>query len=1203
MRKLHRFTWSVAIIVLALTLCVSAFGQVTKGSISGTVTDPQNAVVAGAQVKLTNTETGQVITTTTDSTGAFHFNLIPTGTYNVQVTQSGFKTTEVKNLVVGAGEDKGLGAMKLAVGGSAEVVDVTAEAALVESTQAQVTNAITGELLSYTAGLQGNRGVDQLALLVPGVNSSRSNNFSNTNGASISSNGLRGRNNDQQIDGQNNNDNSVAGPGLFLSNPEFLQQYVIVTNQFGPEYGRNSGSVVNLITKSGTNAWHGSVSGTENSNFLNALSNTQRRFTKKADNITPISGPPRFNDEVGSFTVGGPWIKNKLFFFGAFQEELIGQLGVFTGTSLVPTPAGLAQMLAACPNSNGLKAYQTYGPFAISAGNPQALSITTRNLTGLQTTANPGCSSSTLNNVQFATVQRSLPAPYHEFDFLPKLDWQSAHDTVTGRYVFNRGNTFLGTGTGSTGYIGNVPALSQAVTIGDTHNFTSHMVNEGRIAFSRLNVEFGGNNIGNTLPDAGQLTNALTRIDFSSTFSSIGPATNLPQARIVNTWQAQDNFNYVMGRHTFKAGVNWTYQRSPNIFLPNVNGRYRFSNFSALINDGCGSGCPGPISTNNGPNIITVANGPTSIDFREYDSFLYVGDDWKVGQSLTLNLGLTWSYYGQPANLFNQVTTARETGSGAFWNQSLPIGVRTNPQIDTYMKAFGPSIGFAYSPQWGGFLTGRGKTVFRGGYRMAYDPPFYNIYLNISTAAPFVFLQTFTNTTATNSTNLAMPANPLGPNVRAAMASFITPGVFDPRTQNQTDIPKDFGPDHVQSWSFGFERSLSRNAAFEARYTGNHATDQFQTINGNPFITKLATDFPQFTTGLTPCAATQEVGVGAGTDLGRVQCGLGVVRRRQNSAYSDYNALQLEFRANNLFKQLTMRTGYTWSKNTDNVSEIFATGSAGNTNAISQNPLSFTSAEHGLSGLDFPQNWYMNFTEQLPFFKEQKGVLGHVLGGWSFSGTYRLVSGQPWTPAQVGEAVNNYYDSAFWGAFIGIEPARPFAGSSSAPLTAVGMFCGDALSTALCTSAFPTSGANTLISLNAVNLCSTNPACTFNNATIAGMQVTQNDVRFIENTPLAQKIFGTPFGNVGRNTVRDAITNIANAAVYKKIKFTERTNFEMFVQAVNVLNHFNFSSVDPTLLDAGLQNQLKPVSGTGFGEPNMTSANGRSVLIGGRFTF
>src|SRR5215469_13161379 len=189
---------------------------------------------------------------------------------------------------------------------------------------------------------------------------------------------------------------------------------------------------------------------------------------------------------------------------------------------------------------------------------------------------------------------------------------------------------------------------------------------------------------------------------------------------------------------------------------------------------------------NNAPNRIRIAQGPSSIDFREYDTFLYGGDDWKVSQHLTVQLGLTWSYYGQPANLFNQITVPRESNaSTAFWASTEPTGTnnlgdtfanpgaaisladRTLPTIPAPKKSFGPAVGFAYSPQWGGFLTGNGKTTFRGGYRMLYDPPFYNIYLNVATSTPEVFLQTFTGALLAGK---QLPAVPTGPNVRALLA-------------------------------------------------------------------------------------------------------------------------------------------------------------------------------------------------------------------------------------------------------------------------------------------------------------------------------------------------------------------------------------------------------------------------------------------------
>jgi hypothetical protein len=272
-----RYFAVVFAVTLALVWCFPSVGQVLKGSISGTVTDPQGAVVSGAQVQAKNVETGVVATTTSDSSGLFRLNLLPVGTYNVSITSKGFKTTENKGVVVNAGGDAGLGSVHLSVGETSTTVEVTAAAPLIETTQAQISSTFSGSQLETFAGIQENQGLDRLALFVPGVVATRSDNFSNTNGGGFSSNGLRGRNNDQEVDGQNNNDNSVGGPALFVSDSNFVQQYVIITNNFGPEYGRNAGSVVNIITKSGTNAWHGSVYGTESSNYLQALSTPTNR--------------------------------------------------------------------------------------------------------------------------------------------------------------------------------------------------------------------------------------------------------------------------------------------------------------------------------------------------------------------------------------------------------------------------------------------------------------------------------------------------------------------------------------------------------------------------------------------------------------------------------------------------------------------------------------------------------------------------------------------------------------------------------------------------------------------------------------------------------------------------------------------------------------------------------------------------------------
>jgi hypothetical protein len=1176
--KLRHVSSMYIVLVGLILIGGTLMAQVLKGSISGTATDPQGAVVPGAKVTITNNATGTSLSTTTDNAGLFRFNLIPAAEYKLQVAAQGFSSAVQNNVVVAAGRDTGVGSIKLAVGQASTTVEVTAAAPLIESTQSQVTNTFAGTQLSSFAGVQENEGLDNLALFVPGVVASRDNNFSNFNGGTgFSSNGLRGRNNDQQIDGQNNNDNSVAGPALFLTDPEFVNQYVIITNQFGPEYGRNSGSVVNIITKSGGNDWHGSIFGNENNSILNSMTNFQKRFDTDI-NGNPLTDPPRLNDEFAGFTIGGPWIKNKLFFFGGFDQEIISQKSIFASTNLTPTPAGLAT-LAACPGVNpaSLQALSKFGPFGISGGNPVAIPKTiTTNVSALCPAA------------EFSGVSRTLSAPSHIFDWLARMDLQLGSDTITGRYLFNRNNAFNTEDNGAAGYVVNVPALSQAVLLSWTHNLTSRIVNEARGSFGRTNVEFGGNTIGNTEPTAQNLDQAVANVTFSSAgLLGFGPATNLPQGRIVNTYQAQDNFNWVAGKHQIKAGVNYTYQRSPNAFLPNINGQFRFADWDAFLA--------------NTPNRVRVAQGPSSLDFREHDTFLYLGDDWKATQSLTLNLGVTWSYYGQPANIFNNITTARESNPAtAFWDTSLPLSVRTFPSFPTTKNSVGPSVGFAWAPQGGGMLTGGGKTVVRGGYRLLYDPPFYNIYLNMATSAPQVFLQTFTRSTAAA---LPLPATPTGPNVRAELASSLTPGVLDPRTQAETSITPDFGPDRIHTWSLGIEREVSKNSAVEVRYVGNRATNLFQSINGNPFVADLAASFPQFLpAGVTPCTTpliSPAPGVAPGPtspDFGREHCGQGVLRLRTNTGYSHYHALQSEFRTNNLFKQLTLRLAYTFSKTLDNVSEIFGTGLAGNTVAFSQNPTDFRKGEYSFSGIDYPHQVSVLLTEQLPFFKEQHGLFGHLFGGWAISANYIAASGQRYTPSQIATAEftapGDFYDQTFLGTFAGTDSARPFLGSRNAPVTNVGAFGSDACaffgitgSEAFCSPAL----ANTLLSVNAINNTQ-NPG--------QAVPVTANDVRYILNGGGAQAVFGTPFGNVRRNVEQDALTSIGNLSAFKSIKFNERVAFEFHATALNVLNHPNFLSIDPFLEDAGLTSP-----GTGFGDPTVTNSQPRKLLFGGRISF
>ena len=304
----------------------------------------------------------------------------------------------------------------------------------------------------------------------------------------------------------------------------------------------------------------------------------------------------------------------------------------------------------------------------------------------------------------------------------------------------------------------------------------------------------------------------------------------------------------------------------------------------------------------------------------------------------------------------------------------------------------------------------------------------------------------------------------------------------------------------------------------------------------------------------------------------------------------------VEFRANNLFKQLTIRSSYTFSKTLDNVSEIFSTFGGGNSVFFAQNPAQQVNGagEYSFSGLDYPHQWSVLFTEQLPFFKEQHGLVGHVLGGWAVSGNYIVASGQRYTPIQAtaiaaSTAAGDYYDFGYILNFAGTDTARPFLGNLSAPSTAVGIFGGDACSFfgVGCDVA-----ANQLISFNQLNKDG------------SSLTVTKDQVRFIINAGEAQSIFGTPFGNTPRNPVTDDKTTLGNASIFKNVKLGEHVNFEFHTSFLNVFNQRNFASVDPILEDAGLTGAF-----TGFGDPSQTPSvtNGapptRRIIFGGKLTF
>jgi hypothetical protein len=1158
----------------------TASAQLSAGSLSGTVVDAQRAGIYDAEVTITNVATREKLGTVTGTDGSFHAGPLPAGTYTVLITRAGFKQLLVENAPVSAGSDLGLGELQLNIGETSITITVRSASGLVERSEPQLSQSFGTEKLTSLPGIQENQGLDNLALLVPGVADARDLGFSSANGAQFSVNGLRGRSNDQQIDGQNNNDNYEMGPAISLADPEFVAQYEIITGNFDAEIGRNSGGLVNIVTKSGTNDLHGSLYGTESNWRLNSLSANQKAF----EGLTQV---PVFNNAFVGGTMGGPIARDKLFVFAGANSEIINRTEVFAAGQSTPTPAGVEKLSDCFPNNASVQALRSYGPYSVKAGEPSPLGAVT--LVDI-----PGCA-----GVPMAGVQRSLPADSRQNDFVIKLDYQTPKNHFSGRYIYSRSLFSNSEGSGASGYAADRFQLSQAYSFSWSRFFGVATANEFHASYGRNNIQDGGNSLGNTVPRAGMLGDALTFVSFvDPSLLSFGVPTGLPQGRIASTYQFHDNLTHVVGRHVLNIGIDVTQVRSPSITLPNYNGSFQFVDFAAFAA--------------NAPSRIRIASGNPYLDFRETDLYPYAADDIRVTKDLVLTLGLTWSFYGQPANLLHKITTRSQTGDNPLWNTDLPLSITTAPQLPANKKSWAPGIGFAWSPH---VLHLGDKTVFRGGYRLAYDPSAYIAYISEAGGAPNVISTTLTGANAAAN---PLPPIPTGDNVRILLKPHLQTGIFDPRGFGSTTVSPDFGPDRVHQWSFGIQQEISRNAALEVRYVGNHGARLFQTIDGNPYILGLTNAHPDLVpAGLKPCPASQAA---IPQLIGRVNCtSAALIRERGNTGYSDYQGLQIELRSRSLWNQLTLQSFYTFSKTTDNTSEIGATGAAGNTSALSQSQANFTDQEHGLSGLDFPHKWELSFVEELPIFRNRDGFVGHALSGWRASAVYILSSGQPYTAVQFGISCaaggdicadpasdTNPYDPAFNATFALPDGSlRPFLGSNNAPVQAVGIFAKDICksdnSGTLCGN--PAISPTTLISLDQFNKG-------FKGTTTDGSghvvpdsahpaQVVANDqVRFIANTPTATTVFGVPFGNVGRNTLRDAHTNVLNFSVFKVTKLSERLNLQFHADFLNALNHPNYSSVDPFIDDAGLTSES-----TGFANPRLFGFSNRTISFGAKLFF
>lgn len=939
----------VLLTLLLLSFSPQVLAQSTTGSISGNVTDEQQAAIPNATVTARNTETSTTRTAQTDSEGRYNFVNLPVGPYEVTVEAGNFARYVQTGITLLLNQNAIID-VTMRPASVQETVTVTENASLLNTTSAEVSTRFDSRRLSELP-LATNRNVFNVALSAPGVSQLGSGQTGFAAGVSYSANGGRLRSNNFQVDGQDTNDPSVSGGQQSINNPDIVQEVRLITNQFLPEYGRNAGSVLNIITKAGTNEYHGSLFWFHNSNVLNARSNLDKAagFTEAPFRIEnqiggTIGGPvllPRFG-EGGPATISG---RDRTFFFASFQRWSDRQLGSGSTISGVPTAEGRQVLQAAAGTLPQVQALLRFLP---AAQTPLGRSVSfTR---GGQTFTVPvgsltGATSVTLDDYQ---ISGRID---HNF---------SDANRFTARYLYDD-TDLAGSGQATPPGLTNVnPSRAQALNLSLASVLSPRLVNEARLAYSRFaTITNAADPTSQEIPSIEINELGLVGFNAAPSRTAIGLGVNLPQFRTNNTYQVQDNLSFTTGNHAFKFGGDVRRTQVKSFFVPTIRGRLAYSTLQRFVDD----------NADVGTSVNRPLPGGQEIQYYNYyDVFTFFQDEWRIRPNFTLTYGLR---YELPGNSFADLVPVNEGIVAAAGGDER---FRFTPVPERDVNNLQPRIGINYNPRTReggvlGFLTGGDDLVIRGGYARTHDANFVNINLNIASAFPFV---------------AAITPSPIN-----AFASIPTTQItgLNPNAITRTIVAEDFRAPVYDQFTLEVQRELTRDLIMRVGYVGTRGRDLFQTIDGNPRLpTNVAFD-PRATPGspANPCRQTI---------VDPTNCTAGVRRLRANTASSDYHSLQVSFEKR-LSQGVSAGVHYTWSSFIDTASEIFNPSSG--EIAVAQDSYNIE-ADRGRSTYDRPHRFTGNFLYELPFFREQQGAVGRLLGGFQISSFFTFQSGAPFTP-------------------------------------------------------------------------------------------------------------------------------------------------------------------------------------------------------------
>jgi hypothetical protein len=941
--KIKRQFCAIALFAILLFAPVASFAQAVSGDLTGTISDPSGAAIPSANVVVTNDATGVKTTVVANASGVYRFSNLPVSRYTLSASATGFTSASVKNvdLTLGSVLTENL---TLTVGSVGTTVEVTAAAAAIDTTTAQLqTTYNTQQVLELPQTAQGS-GIYNLALVGAGV--STSGGVGQGFGPAIS--GQRPDNNSFFLDGVSNNNYYNPAPLMGTSN-EAIAEFTLLQNQFSPEFGGGSGGIFTAVVKSGTNQMHGNIYEYFQNRKLNAVDSLY--WTQG------LTSNPRYDNNRLGATIGGPIFKNKLFYFGNFEYNPIGQAAVPGSPLYAPTAAGYSQLagLSGISKTN-LQDMQQYIPAA--ATNDQG-TVTVQG-----------------KNIPVGSIAFNNPVYTNNYNALVSIDYNmSERDQLRGRWIYNKQSSIVAATVPT--FNASQPFNNFAYNASEFHNFSPTLQNEFRVSFSR---NF------NQLPGTSEKYPGLDafpvlQIDELNGLSW-GPVG--PSGSVQNLFQVTNNLSKVWGRHTIKVGGDFIDMIASNYFIQRVTGNYEYSTLGLFLTD-------------QAPDVLGERSaGATSypVGFLQFAG--YANDDIRIRPNLTLNIGVRYEYVTVPvASRYQEASAPASSLSGITFGR--PSYDKTN---------FAPRLGFAYSP------GKNGTWSFRGGFAQAYDLVYSNL---TSNASPPYFQQTndcpgskcaptgFLASGGLPGTAVALPSDPAG--ALGPIASYTFGG------------KRPYG----LTWTLGVQHVFANNYTLEVRYTGTRGVHlwnqtrlnvQAEVTPSNYIPTFFSMPDAATLAGLTKTLSQVETPVPCGTpslyynNLACKGSGSNIVGYAPQ-ATSTYHGLAVQL--NRRFSNgLSFITAYTWSHNEDD-----ATATNFSTYLTPRRAQDFKNlkADWATSALDRRQRFTFTPIYEFRPFKTGNWAMKNLVGNWNISGTYTYESPELAT-VQSGIDSNRNGDSA-----------------------------------------------------------------------------------------------------------------------------------------------------------------------------------------------